>query len=223
MLNWAEIDTVLLDMDGTLLDLHFDNYFWLEYLPARYAERMGVTVREARDDLFPRMQRVRGTIDWYCLDYWSGTLGVNVAAHKREIGHLVRFRPGAQRFLAELARRGKRRVLVTNAHHDALALKLERTALRRCVEHIICAHDFRVPKEEQEFWYRLQEVQPFDPARTVLLDDSPGVLSSAKRYGIAHQLGIRRPDTTRPPVDWKEFPAVEAFEDLFAGSGELSE
>ncbi|HBT55971.1 MAG TPA: haloacid dehalogenase, partial [Pseudomonas sp.] len=34
MLNWNAIDTVLLDMDGTLLDLHFDNHFWLEHMPA---------------------------------------------------------------------------------------------------------------------------------------------------------------------------------------------
>ena len=26
MINWQQIDTVFLDMDGTLLDLHFDNY-----------------------------------------------------------------------------------------------------------------------------------------------------------------------------------------------------
>ena len=29
-LAWRDIDTVLLDMDGTLLDLHYDNHFWLE-------------------------------------------------------------------------------------------------------------------------------------------------------------------------------------------------
>ena len=42
-LPWSDIDTVLLDMDGTLLDLHFDNHFWLEHLPQRYAELHGVS------------------------------------------------------------------------------------------------------------------------------------------------------------------------------------
>ena len=34
--DWRAIDTVLLDMDGTLLDLRFDNYFWLELVPRKY-------------------------------------------------------------------------------------------------------------------------------------------------------------------------------------------
>ncbi|MEC8348362.1 MAG: haloacid dehalogenase, partial [Pseudomonadota bacterium] len=27
-LDWQNIDTVLLDVDGTLLDLHYDNFVW---------------------------------------------------------------------------------------------------------------------------------------------------------------------------------------------------
>ena len=41
-LPWPEIHTVLLDMDGTLLDLRFDNHFWRELVPERYAERHGL-------------------------------------------------------------------------------------------------------------------------------------------------------------------------------------
>jgi 5'-nucleotidase len=32
-LDWNNIDTVLLDMDGTLLDLAFDSQFWLQDVP----------------------------------------------------------------------------------------------------------------------------------------------------------------------------------------------
>ena len=27
-IDWTQLDTILLDMDGTLLDLEFDNHFW---------------------------------------------------------------------------------------------------------------------------------------------------------------------------------------------------
>ncbi len=36
MIDWDNIDTVLLDMDGTLLDLGFDNWFWQPHVPEQY-------------------------------------------------------------------------------------------------------------------------------------------------------------------------------------------
>ena len=42
MLPWFEIDTVMFDMDGTLLDLHFDNFFWLKLVPEHFSKHHGV-------------------------------------------------------------------------------------------------------------------------------------------------------------------------------------
>ena len=39
LIDWEEIDTILLDMDGTLLDLNYDLHFWLEHLPLIYASQ----------------------------------------------------------------------------------------------------------------------------------------------------------------------------------------
>ena len=41
LLPWSGIDTILLDMDGTLLDLHYDNHFWQVYVPEKFAEKPG--------------------------------------------------------------------------------------------------------------------------------------------------------------------------------------
>ena len=51
MLDWSKISTVLLDMDGTILDLHFDNHFWLHHLPLRYSEIHQVNLAEAKKSL----------------------------------------------------------------------------------------------------------------------------------------------------------------------------
>lgn len=217
MIDWREVDTVLLDMDGTLLDLRFDNYFWLEYLPGRYAEFRNVSLEEARAELFPHMRRIEGTIDWYCLDYWSQALNLNIAALKREVGHLIGFRPRAQAFLDALGRAGKRRVLVTNAHYDALALKFERTELRRHLDAVVSAHDFRLPKEAPAFWDALRQVEPFEPARTALLDDTLRVLRSAHGYGIRWLLGVVQPDSAQAPRVWEEFDAVDSFDRIMPG------
>ncbi len=90
-LPWSAIDTVLLDMDGTLLDLHFDNHFWLEHLPQRYAERNGLSRAEADAVLEPLFREHAGQLNWYCLDFWSRELDLSI----RELKHF-RLRPAAQ-------------------------------------------------------------------------------------------------------------------------------
>lgn len=129
LLPWHEIDTVLLDMDGTLLDLHYDNHFWLEHLPQRYAELHGVSRAMAEMELQPLFERNAGQLQWYCLDFWSAELKLPVRELKLETAHLIALRPDADTFLAAIQRAGKRVVMITNAHRDSLSLKLERIEL----------------------------------------------------------------------------------------------
>ena len=63
MINWNVIDTVLLDMDGTLLDLHFDNHFWMEHLPRVYAEKQQITLEASFTQLSDRFHSGRGTLE----------------------------------------------------------------------------------------------------------------------------------------------------------------
>ena len=95
MLNWAHIDSVLLDLDGTLLDLHYDNYFWNEFVPVRYAQNRSLSVTDAKTKLLPRMLELQGTLDWYCVDFWSRELDLDILALKTELRHLIKLRPGA--------------------------------------------------------------------------------------------------------------------------------
>src|SRR3989344_2695702 len=147
LLPWHDIDTVLLDMDGTLLDLHFDNHFWLEHLPQRYAELHGVSRAMAELELQPLFERNAGQLQWYCLDFWSAELKLSVRELKLETAHLIALRPDADIFLAAIKRAGKRVVLITNAHRDSLSLKLERIELAPYFERLISSHDYGFPKE----------------------------------------------------------------------------
>ena len=62
MIEWQNIDTVLLDMDGTLLDLHFDNYFWQQHLPLKFPEREQISYEQAMSQLAPEFERHQGQI-----------------------------------------------------------------------------------------------------------------------------------------------------------------
>ena len=58
MIDWQQIDTVFLDMDGTLLDLNFDNHFWLKHVPLRYSERYQLPLAEAQAEIERRTKSV---------------------------------------------------------------------------------------------------------------------------------------------------------------------
>lgn len=213
-LPWTQIETVLLDMDGTLLDLRFDNYFWRELIPRRYAERHGLALSAAQAEIKARTQAIEGTLNWYCLDHWGQELALDIMAIKQEIVHLIAVHPQVLTFLHALGDAGKRIVLVTNAHPHSLALKMEQTALAGHFDALICAHDLGLVKEQPEFWPRLQEIEPFDPAATLLVDDNPAILHTARGYGIAHLVTVLQPDSSAPPRPPGEFSAIHRFSEL---------
>jgi putative hydrolase of the HAD superfamily len=211
---WEAVDTVLLDMDGTLLDLRFDNYFWLEFLPERYAERHGLTLEKARTVLRSLLLGKQGTLDWYCTDFWTRELSLDIAALKREIREHVRFLPGAEAFLRALREKNVRVALVTNAHRDSLKVKATQTGILDYFDVVFSSHSFGVPKEHPEFWRQLQAELQFDPVRTLFVDDSLAVLTAAQRHGIAHVFAISKPDTTMDVREVKGFMSVEQVSHL---------
>lgn len=213
-LNWHNIDTVFLDMDGTLLDLNYDNQFWLKHLPQRYAEHYQLSFEEAKKRLLKRYTEILGTLEWYCVDYWTDELKMDVALLKEELAHLIAVHPHVIDFLSFLREQQKRVVLVTNAHYKSLSLKMQRTQLAHHFDQIVCAHDLGLPKEAIAFWDKLQQIEPFAPNRTLFVDDSLPVLRSAAHYGIHHLLAIYQPDSQLPPKDVGEFKAIHTFREI---------
>ena len=212
--DWDDFDTALFDMDGTLLDLKFDNYFWQQLVPERFAALHGLPHDEAVRILEPRFAAKVGTLEWYCIDYWSRELGIDIGELKAEAEDHIDFLPDVPEFLAEVRALGKRAVLVTNAHRTTLAVKLRRTGLGRLLDAIHSSHDMGVPKEAPEFWGRLRAVEPFEPARTLLVDDSLPVLRAAHDFGLGRVIAVRRPDSSLPSRAVDDFHAVESVAEL---------
>lgn len=204
-LPWDEIDTVLLDMDGTLLDLHFDNHFWLNYLPQCYADKNGLSRAAADAYLQPLFASYTGQLNWYCVEFWSKELNLPIKQMKQDTAHLINLRANADGFLAALQQAGKQCVLVTNAHRDSLQIKMEKVQLTPLLDQIISSHDYGYPKEDQRFWQNLSAQIKYQPARSLFIDDSLPVLRSAQRYGIGHLRAVLQPDSQGPSKNCEEF------------------
>ena len=209
----ARCETLMLDMDGTLLDLAFDNYIWLELVPSVFAETKGMSTEAARETLFRTFRELQGTLDWYCLDHWSERLQIDVMALHREHRSRIRYLPGAETFLRQVGANVKHVLLVTNSHVGTLELKAESTGLLEHIDRAYSSHDFGHPKEDQAFWQNLEAAEAFDPDTTVFIDDNASVLASAERYGIKNLLQITQPDTSGRTKQ-AEFPALSAVADL---------
>lgn len=212
--DWGKIDTVFLDLDGTLLDLHFDNHFWLEYVPVCYADQHGLTIDGAKTHLEHRYSEVRGHLNWYCVEFWTKDLGLDIGQLKEELSHKIAIHPNVEHFLEKVRKSSKRVVLVTNAHPVSYVLKMKVTGLDEYFDGVVNAHDLNVAKENSGFWQALQKVEPFDPEKTLFIDDNEDVLSNAEKYGFTHLLSIAKPDSQKEDRQSSKYEMLKDFADI---------
>lgn len=213
-IDWNLIDTVLLDMDGTLLDRHFDDHFWLEHVPRTWSRANNVPLESAKNKLYAMFRSQERTLNWTDLDYWSDRLGLDIPLLKREVDHLIAVHPGVTKFLAFLKQHGKQIWLVTNAHSKTLDLKMKRTRLSPYFNGIVSAHDLGLPKEENAFWGVLREKIPYDPERTLLGEDSETNLGTAAAYGIRYLVYVSRFSSTVTPEPSAVYRSIHYFTEL---------
>ncbi|MEE4362242.1 MAG: GMP/IMP nucleotidase [Pseudomonadales bacterium] len=211
MLDWSRIDTVLLDMDGTLLDLRFDAQFWLDHMPRHFAAHHGLDDADARARLDLLFEHARDRLEYYCLDWWSEATGLDIVGLKRDLVHLIRFRPHAEAFMSAVRTSGRRACIVTNSHRAGFDLKHAHTGIGDLVDAVISAHDHAEPKESARFWSCVQADLGFEPARTLLIDDNLKALDAAARFGIAHLRAVAQPDSGQPPLTGLPYAAVDDF------------
>jgi len=202
-------------MDGTVLDLRFDNLFWLEALPHHWGRQRGLAASEAIAQLKPRFDAKRGTLEWYCIDHWSEELGFDIAALKAEMRDHIRFLPGAVAFLDGVRALGKRVLLTTNAHPISLDIKNRQTGLEQHFDELVSSHEFGVPKESPEFWVHLARCHRVSVASTLFVDDSRPVLEAARAAGVRWVYQVLQPDSALAPhAAAAGFTGVRALGDL---------
>ena len=211
---WQEITWVLLDMDGTLLDKHFDDYFWETLVPQEYARRQALPLPEARQLVFARYKRQEGTLNWTDIDFWSRELELDIPALKEGIRHLIEVHPDTEDFLKFLQQRSKKVALVTNAHTKTLALKMDHTGLLGYFDAVISSFDLGTPKEDVNFWEILQKRLIFDSGHTLLVDDNAEALGAARTFGLKYPYFKAKSSSRLEAESHPDFPSIASFYEL---------
>jgi len=213
-LNWSEIDCVFLDMDGTLLDLNYDNHVWNDLVPQAYADKIGINIALAQQKLLAHMREIHGSIEFYSFDYWTEYTGIDLIATHRQATDLVAYRPGALAFLRWLQGTDRHTVIATNAHPHSINVKDAHTNICAEVDAVVSSHTYGAPKEARAFWQALLQEHPYPAERCLFIDDNEPVLDAAADYGIAHLLVVARPDSERPRKTQLHYPSFDDFTEI---------
>ncbi len=212
--NTNENTTLMMDMDGTILDLAYDSHIWLKLIPNIYAEKMNISIDDASSILQKKVLKMENSLKWYCIDNWSELLDIDILrVHELEKDE-IRYLPGAESFLKKVSKSEIRAILVTNSHRDTLNLKIKETGLDKYFNDIYISHDFDAPKENQLFWKRFQSVENFVKNKTIFVDDNVNVLKSAEKFGLGSLIQILYPDTSSAEIKRSQFKGIRDLTEL---------
>jgi len=211
IINWYQIDDILLDLDGTLLDLNFDLHFWLEYIPKVYSEKHNINHQQAQDILMSMLNAEKGKLNWYCIDFWQEKLELDIMELKNNTSYLIQTHPYAKSFLKLARKLNKRIYLVTNAHRKTIKLKMSVTQLQNYFDGIVSSHDFGVAKQEQAFWQELEKTIKLNKKRAIFFDDSKDVLMAAQKFNIGQVIAISKPSSQLDVKEVSGFVNIENF------------
>jgi putative hydrolase of the HAD superfamily len=205
--------TYIFDMDGTILDLHFDRSVWHHRLPEKMSNVLGVPLDVASDIVKNKIAPLKNTLNWYDLNYWSKEFNLDIGEIEIEMSHLIKPRPGAIEYLQK-TKGSSLVILASNADPTSMARKLAITGIATYFDIIISSHEIGFCKEELKFWEKLQTQIGFSPNKTLLVDDNLTVLRTAKKFGIKKLFGIKNPSSQGPPLSDTEFQLINTFEEI---------
>lgn len=183
---FKDIECLLIDMDGVILDNAYDNDFWQNQIPEVIADSKGIAFDDAKRLAIQIFNYKKNTKDWYDVDYWSNMLNIDIEAQKRSEKSFSRISlyDGVIDTLSVLKNKTKM-ILITNAHRKTLNIKLEKYNLTPYFDEMVCAHELNYVKEDIQLWYMLRSKYRLDYEKTLLVEDTINNINVGLSAGIS--------------------------------------
>ena len=183
---FKDIECLLIDMDGVILDNAYDNDFWQNQIPEVIADNKGIAFDDAKRLAIQIFNYKKNTKDWYDVDYWSNMLDIDIEAQKRSEKSFSRISlyDGVIDTLSVLKNKTKM-ILITNAHRKTLNIKLEKYNLTPYFDEMVCAHELNYVKEDIQLWYMLRSKYRLDYEKPLLVEDTINNINVGLSAGIS--------------------------------------
>jgi len=189
----TESSYILLDIDGVILDQNFDNLFWMEWLPEAVAHNKGISLNDAKKDIYKTSKELYGTLPWYELRFWEDRYETNLIAIAEKNKSYAMFIDGAHEALQFIASLDKKVFFLTNCDSRLLKVKSSQVPLLNFADNWISSVDIGVVKEDQKFWKIALEKLNIQPSKSIFFDDNINIVNAATKYGIKKSVHVTEP------------------------------
>ncbi len=181
-----DIECLLVDMDGVILDNTYDNNFWQNQIPNVLSKKRNISFNDAKRLAIQIFNFKKNTKDWYDLDYWSNMLDIDIEAEKRSDESLskIKLYDHVTNTLTTL-KKSIKLILITNAHRKTLNIKLGKYDISPYFDEMICAHELHYVKEDIQLWYMLKSKFKLNFEKTILVEDTINNINVALSAGVS--------------------------------------
>ena len=190
MVKLNSTTAILSDLDGVILDQHYDRKFWQSWLPEHVANQTNQSIEKIQIEIQLKIDGQKGTLNWYDLNYWDDLLDVDCMEIIKEQEEKPSFLEGSLEALQELSTLKNPKHILTNGDPRLQEYKAEARNFLQFFDSIFYSMHAGYPKEKKEFWTLARHNLNLDFEDSIFIDDDFKVVTIAVKAGVKRVIWI---------------------------------
>jgi putative hydrolase of the HAD superfamily len=168
------IKIISFDFDGTIAKHTFADAFWLEGVPALYAQQHHLDVETAKKHLFEEYEKIGANrIEWYDPGYWFDRFNLQTDWKKMLLSYRdnVEIYPEVPSVLKRLAKQ-YRLIISSNAKKEFIDVQLRQAKLNSYFDNVFSStSDFHTVKKVTDFYAMICHKLNISPPEMIHIGD----------------------------------------------------
>ena len=190
MVKLNSTTAILSDLDGVILDLNYDMKFWQSWLPEHVANQTNQSIEETQAEIQAEINKQRGTLNFYNLNYWDDFLNVDCMQIIKEKEEKCSYLEGSHEALQRLSALKNPKHILTNGDPRVQEYKAQSQDFWRFFDSIFYSMRAGYPKEQKEFWALARHNLNLCFEDAMFIDDGYNVVTAAVKAGLKKVIWI---------------------------------